>query len=268
MYIDAHTHLNFPDFEKDFSEVLARMEREDVFAINVGTHEESSRKACELAEQHPERMRAIIGLHPIYASPSYASEGGRVETFRPEFYHALVEAYGEKIVGVGECGLDYFHTEGAEARKQQEEAFRAQIIFAQEHDLPLMLHLRPSQGSYDAYEDALTILRDYPGVRGDVHFFAGTEELAQAFLDLGFYISFTGVITFARSFEKLIKAIPLNRILSETDAPYVAPHPYRGQRNEPSFVVEVTKKIARVKNLPLEDVKARIYENAKELFRI
>ena len=123
----------------------------------------------------------------------------------------------------------------------------------------------------DAYEDVLAILREYsdnPKLRGQAHFFAGTKEIAQEFLDLGFYISFTGVITFAGMYEKLVKAVPNDRILSETDAPYVTPHPFRGQRNEPSHVREVLGKIARIKKVDEEEMAQQVMENAETLYRL
>ena len=175
----------------------------------------------------------------------------------------------DRVVGIGECGLDYYRNT-LDSKSAQEIAFRAQIELALQLDLPLMLHVRPSENSMDAYEDVLGILKEYQceKLRGQAHFFAGTPEIAQQFIDLGFYISFTGVITFTEMYEKLVKAVPNERILSETDAPYVTPVPYRGQRNEPSHVREVLAKIARIKKIDENVMGQQIMENAKKLYRL
>ncbi len=167
----------------------------------------------------------------------------------------------EKVIGIGECGLDYFHGK-EEAKEKQKELFENQIELAMESGKPLMLHIR------DAYEDAIEILNKYDGVRGNVHFFAGSKGMAQQFLDLGFTLSFTGVITFAKEYEDLIKSIPLDRILSETDCPFVAPALYRGKRNEPSYVIEVVKKISEIKDLSFEEVSSQLLQNSKNLWGI
>ena len=266
-YIDTHAHLNFEEKYPDFDELEQKTKSDDVRVINVGTGEATSQRAVEIANG-VEHMWAIIGLHPIYAAPSYATELG--EDFNPEFYQGLL-ASSEKIVGVGECGFDYFHG-NAEGKAKQEREFRAQIEFALKHNLPLMLHIRPSEGSMDAYEDTLAILATYKSdnqnLRGQAHFFAGTAEIAERFIDLGFYISFTGVITFARMYEKLVKAIPMDRILSETDCPYVSPHPYRGERNEPSHVREIVRKMAKIKGVEEEVMAEQIRQNVKTLYGI
>ncbi len=266
-YIDAHAHLNLEEFKDDFDAIAEKTKNDNVMVINVGTGEETSRFAVELAEKY-EHMKSIVGLHPIYAAPSYDEKIG--QEFNPDFYRGLLKNDTNKnIVAIGECGLDYFHGNDA-GKEKQEKVFRKQIELAIEYDLPLMLHIRPSDGRYDAYEDMLDILRVYkvdnPGLTGDVHFFAGTIEIAQKFLDLGFYISFTGVITFAKQYEELVKFVPMDRILSETDAPYVAPVPFRGNRNEPSHVREVVKKIAEIKELDEDVVAEMIMQNARRLF--
>ncbi len=267
-YIDTHAHLNLPDFDTERDEIAEKTKQDGVWIINVGTNFETSLKACELSEKH-DHMYSIIGLHPIYTVPSYDCK--EPEAFDEDAYQKLVDRDKNKnIVAVGECGLDYFH--GDEKQKeQQQKVFRQQVDFALKNSLPLMLHIRPTEGSFDAYEDVLSILEEYSNtgknLSGDVHFFAGNEEIAQRFLDLGFYISFTGVITFARMYEKLVKYVPLDRILSETDAPYVAPVPFRGKRNEPSHVREVVKKIAKIKKLDEEVIGVQIKENAQKLFK-
>lgn len=274
-YIDAHCHLNFKIYEADRDDVIQRSREDKVCVVNVGTQQDTSRTAVEIAEAH-EHCYAVIGLHPIHTMASFhdhqelGDEGetfvSRGEVFDTNWYRSLVSS-SQKVVAIGECGLDYYHN-NPETRKVQEAAFRAQIRLAQECHLPLMLHVRPSEDSFDAYFDVLEILKEYEGLRGNVHFFAGNEEIAKAFLALGFYLSFTGVITFAKSYEALVAETPLDRILSETDAPYVTPVPFRGKRNEASHVREVVKKIAEIKGLDEEQVAAQIMQNAKTLFGI
>ncbi len=170
-------------------------------------------------------------------------------------------------MGIGECGLDFFRVTDEAAREKQKAVFRAQIELALELDLPLMIHCR------DAYAETLTILNDYKSkagdkLRGDFHFFAGDIETAQKILDLGFNLSFTGVITFAREYEKLVKFVPLERMFSETDCPFVTPVPNRGKRNEPLFVRDVVSKIARIRDEDLEKVREQLLKNAVKFFRL
>ncbi|KKP72912.1 MAG: Hydrolase, TatD family [Candidatus Nomurabacteria bacterium GW2011_GWB1_35_20] len=174
-----------------------------------------------------------------------------------------------KVLAIGECGLDYFHMEAGSIEKQKK-AFIEQIELANEINKPLMLHIRnnPKDKKIDAYVDVLEILKKYSKVKGNVHFFAGSIENAKDFLNYGFTLSFTGVITFTHDYDEIIKNTPLDMIMSETDSPYVAPVPYRGKRNEPSYVKEVVKKIALIKNLPEEEITKAIIANAKRVFRI
>jgi len=277
-YIDTHAHMNFVIYDDDRSQIIEKTRNDDVIVINVGTQQDTSKLAVEIADQH-DHLYAIIGLHPIHTVSYFHNQdevgkGGdeftsRAEIFDIDFYRKLAQS-SDRIVGIGECGLDYYRNT-PETKSAQEKAFRAQIELALELDLPLMLHVRPSEGSMDAYKDVLDILnkyRDKGNLRGQAHFFAGTPEIAQQFIDLGFYISFTGVITFASMYEKLVKCIPMDRILSETDAPYVTPHPYRGQRNEPSHVRKVLGKIARIKKIDENDMAQQVMENAKKLYRL
>lgn len=256
-YFDSHSHLNLSEFVDDKEEVIEKMATDRVGTLTVGTSLETSKEAVRLSKTH-EDLFACIGLHPNEVQN---------EVFAKEEFEKLL---GEKTVCVGECGLDYFR---GETREPQETEFRKQIDFALEHDLPLMLHIRPRKGSMDAYEDTLSILEEYKKtagkkLRGQAHFFAGTEAIAQKFLDLGFYISFTGVITFTKDYDKLVQYVPLRRILTETDSPFVAPVPYRGHRSEPSYVIEVYKKMAELKGVSLDDFKTIIQNNLKTLYRI
>ena len=274
-YIDIHSHVNFTAFDADREEVLKRALDNETFVINVGTQIDTSRNAVKLANQYPEGVYAIIGLHPIHTGASYhdvkeLGVGGKEFTSRGEIfdkaeYRKLLA--DPKTLGVGECGLDYYRCDD-ESIARQKEAFIAQIELANEFHKPLMLHIRnnPEDKSKNAYFDALELLKKHAQVKGDVHFFAGGLPEAQAFLDFGFTLSFTGVITFTHDYDEVIKNTPLEMIMTETDSPYVAPVPYRGKRNEPVYVREVVKKIAEIKNLPEEKVAQAIISNAKRVF--
>ena len=276
-YIDVHSHVNFSAFDQDKDEVIGRALENDTWVINVGTQIDTSRKAVEMAEKYEKGVYAIIGLHPIHTGASFHDEkelgaGGKEFTSRGEELDK--DAYREllknpKVVGIGECGLDYYRV-SPEYMENQKRAFIEQIELANEFNKPLMLHLRNNKEdlTHNAYQDALDILKEHARVKGDVHFFAGSLEDARAFVEFGFTISFTGVITFTTEYDEIIKNISLYMILTETDAPYVTPVPYRGKRNEPVYVREVAKKIAQIKNLPEEEIAGALLSNARRLFRI
>lgn len=292
-YIDIHAHTNFVAFEEDRDEVIKRALEKDVWMINVGTQIDTSRKAVELTSEYPEGVYAIVGLHPIHTNASYhdakelgpafakASDGqgkaegfvSRGEVFDKKAYRELFK--NPKVVGIGEVGLDYYRLE-EESIELQKKVLIEQIELANELKKPMMLHIRnnPKDKSRNAYFDAIRLLKEHfdngreMGSRGDVHFFAGGVEEAKAFIDFGFTLSFTGVITFTTNYDEVLKFTPLDRIMTETDCPYVAPAPYRGTRNEPMHVREVVKKIALIKGLSEEEVAKAVFENAKRVFGI
>lgn len=262
-YIDTHCHLDFKDYDADRQEVLRRMKEKEAGAITIGTDLESSKKAVEIAENN-ENVWACIGIHPNEAKPPSLTlrEGLGSE------FSELVKS--SKVVGIGECGLDWFrfHSPNLEdEKKRQTELFLKQINFALDHNKALMLHCR------DTYNEVLDILESYnkefgDKLRGNAHFFAGSIDQAKRFLDLGFTMSFTGVITFTHDYDEVVKYIPLDSIMSETDAPFVAPVPYRGRRNEPGFVLEVVKKITEIKKEDLEKMSQILLQNAKKMFSL
>ncbi len=274
-FIDIHSHLNFDNYAADYDAVVARLKATNTWTITVGTDYESSLRACEISEKLPESF-ASVGLHPNdtgsaettsndATSSNTASNPESHQTFDEEKFATLLSR--PKVVAVGECGLDYSRIEGADTsiKNQQKEIFEKHIDLALRHDKPLMIHCR------DAYDDLLEIIsyhRRSAGdkLRGNVHFFAGTVEIAEKFLDLGFTLSFTGVVTFARNYDEVIRFAPLEMIMSETDAPFVSPVPYRGKRNEPSYVIEIVKAIADIRNEPLEKVKKAFVSNAFRVF--
>lgn len=278
-YIDTHAHLNLSAFKEDVDVVSQACAESGVAVINVGTKETTSARGVELAEQY-EGQYAIVGLHPIQTVPGMHDEeelgGGdafksKGEIFNREFYRELAKS--EKVVGIGECGFDYYHTpEGS--YEVQERAFIEQIELANELNLPLMIHTRgPKPGETSptgrsVYADVHDTLQQYAKVPFNVHFYAGTIREAEKFFELGGTISFTGVITFAKDYEEVVKWVPLELIHAETDSPYVSPVPYRGKRCEPHYVIEVYKKIAELKGLDIEQVRERLLENAAKQYRL
>lgn len=275
---DAHTHVQFTAFDVDRDAVIRRAREAGVRMVNVGTQKDTSARAVALAEEN-DGLYAAVGLHPVHTSISFHDTdelgGGeaakaftsRGEAFDAGYYRKL--ALRPKTVAIGECGLDYFHFNGQESRKEQvgkqKAAFLAQMELSREVKKPLMVHCR------DAFPDLIQLLKEnqsrfFISNPGIIHFFTGTPDEAKELLALGFSFTFGGVITFARNYDKVIETIPPDRLLSETDAPYVAPAPYRGRRNEPAHVVEVVKKLAELKDISAEEMRRRISENAQRLF--
>ena len=255
--IDAHTHVQFVAYKEDRDEVIKRSLDSGIWMVNIGTQIDTSLEAIKLAEKYSEGVYATVGLHPVHTDKSFHDEAelgadqaftSRGEVFNYEEYKKL--ASHPKVVAIGECGLDYYHSD--EDIKKQEKSFIEQIELAYEVKKPLMIHCRK------AFQDLINILRDnrhkLQTVPGIIHFFSGDIKEATILLDMGFYFTFGGVVTFTRDYDEIIKTVPLNRLLLETDAPYVTPTPYRGKRNEPFYVTEVAKKIGEIKNIDLEEV--------------
>ncbi|MEK7657808.1 MAG: TatD family hydrolase [Patescibacteria group bacterium] len=260
MLIDAHCHLQFPAFDRDRDETIRRAFKNNIGIINAGANKESSKKAVELARKYPQGLWAAVGLHPT-----------EKEVFDYEFFKKL--ALDKKVIAIGECGLDYYRIKNNELgiRNLQKEVFIKHIELANELKKSLMIHCR------DAFDDLIEILKtrlhydramDEKLAPGVLHFFTGSLDDAKKLLAIGFYFTFGGLITFNRSFDEIIKFIPLERILLETDAPYVAPEPYRGKRNEPLYVIEIAKKMAEIKNVSFNEVARQTTENALNLFKI
>lgn len=260
-YVDVHCHLQFEQYAHDREIIIEQMREKGIAGIVVGTDTETSRGAVALAEKH-EHLFASVGLHPSHAT----------EPFAEAAYRALAEH--PKVVAIGECGLDYFRLAGAnaESRRAQGVALRAHLTLAVELDKPLIIHARPSKGTMDAYGDLIGILKEvrekHLNLRGDIHFFAGGVREAEALVALGFAISFTAVITFARDYDEVIRAAPLASILAETDSPYVAPARRRGTRNDPLAVIEVATRIAAIRGEDPESIRAALLANARRLFSL
>lgn len=249
--IDTHSHLDFPDFKADFDQVLENARDSGVSKIvNIGTDLKSSHNSVELANAHDE-IFAVIGFHP-HDARNYSDETER----------QLRElANNFKVVAIGEIGLDFYRDNSP--RDVQREVFIRQIGLARELGLPIVMHIR------DAYEEAIDILIAEEAFKTNVvlHCFSGTKRDAQRALDYGFFLSFGGVLTFKNSnLPQLVKNVPLDRIILETDAPYLTPHPFRGQRNEPARVALVYEKLAEVRQIDLQELENTIDNNAKKFF--
>ena len=265
-YFDAHTHVQFAAYDADRDEVIKRAQDAGVGMNVVGTQLDTSKAAVKLASMY-DSVWASIGLHPVHTAKSYHDEkelgvGGKEFTSRGEVFDA--KAYAElgtsaRVIAIGECGLDYYRLE-ENTKELQRNVFIQQIELANTLGKPLMLHIR------NAYEDALEILRSHAKVRGDVHFFAGNWEIARHFLDLGFTLSFTGVVTFTHDYDDVVKSAPLDMILCETDAPYITPVPYRGTRNESAYLPDVVRAIAAIRGQDFEQVRAQLLQNAQRVF--
>lgn len=276
-FIDIHSHIHGAEYDTDRAQLLKELAELGGASIAVGTDYLESERARRLAEEHY-NVYYCVGIHPV---------DKRDEIFDHEKLKVLAEH--PKCVGIGECGLDYYwpsekdwYTLPAEEgylfreqleKSRQEELFQNQIELALELDLPLMIHGRPSKGSMDAYADIIKILKVYKEkygqkLRGNIHFFVGTIEIAKEFIALDFTMSFTGVITFTHDYDELVKFLPIESIQAETDAPYVTPKPYRGKRNETKHVREVIKKIAELKNFPLSETEGALLKNCQKLWGI
>jgi TatD DNase family protein len=271
-YIDVHTHVNLDAFNEDFREVAEHTHDEGVAYINVGTGKDTSLRAVELIDVS-NGVYATVGVHPVRAGGDHDDDESGPEI---EFDYALYKSMGEKegVVAIGECGFDYFRVL-KDTKPRQERGFIEQIELANELGKPLMLHIRDVKGSMEAYEDAIAVLKAHAKVLGNVHFFAGTYDIAKQFWDMGYTTSFTGVITFAKEYDEVIRNAPLEMLHAETDAPYVAPVPFRGHRNEPLHVREVYRKIADIRGQDLpageagaEETRIQLLKNAERLFGV
>ena len=252
MYFDSHAHLDDAHFNGDRAAILDDLKNHGVtMVMNVGCDLPSSERSVRLAEQYP-FLYAAVGSHP--------DDAEQVDEARIGEYRALCK--DPRVKAIGEIGLDYHYEDPP--RDVQQRAFRMQMKLAQELSLPVVIHER------EAHEDGLRIISDFPDVTGVFHCFSGSYEMAKELVKRGWYIGFTGVVTFknARKAVEVAEKIPLDRILIETDCPYMAPEPFRGCRNDPSLVPFVAKKIAELRGISAEAAAAATAENARRLFRI
>ena len=256
--IDTHAHLNFEAFDDDRDEVITRCFDNGITKMIVpGAMLDSSQFSIKLAQKH-KNIFSAVGLHPIHIND---------EDFDIEKYRELVSE--NKVVAIGEVGLDYYYNHDTENIKKQKKIFEQFIEIAQEFDLPMILHCRGSKDEPEkAYIEMLEILKVKKYYRGVIHCFTSTPEIAQNFLDLGFYIGFTGVVTFAKKLIATIKEIPLDKILIETDCPYMSPEPKRGKRCEPWYIKWTAQKIAEIKDIGFDSFVELSKRNTVRLFNL
>ena len=252
--IDSHAHLDFPDFDADRDAVIARAHAAGVHTIiNIATDFDSCERTLALAEAHPS-LYAVLGLHPHDAK---AWEGDRTaERLRRLAQHP-------KVVAIGEIGLDYYRN--MSPREVQKRAFIEQIAVARDLGLPIVIHNR------EAFDDIFAILLETQAYAhgGVFHCFSGTPAQGQKTIDLGFHISVNGILTFKNSgMAEVAQAVSLDRILLETDCPFLAPHPHRGGRNEPAFIPFIAEKLAELRGLTTEDISTITDANAARLFAL
>lgn len=254
MLFDTHAHLNAEQFDTDLEEVIARAKAEKVERIVVvGFDKPTITRAMELIEEY-DCIYAAIGWHPVDAIDMTEEDLSWIKELSSH----------EKVVAIGEMGLDYHWDKSP--KDVQKEVFRKQIALAKEVNLPIIIHNR------DATEDVVTILKEEGAeeVGGIMHCFTGSAEVARQCMDMNFYISFGGPVTFknAKKPKEVAKEIPNDRLLIETDCPFLTPHPFRGKRNEPSYVKYVAEQLAELKGLTYEEIASITTENAKRLFRM
>lgn len=253
MIWDTHAHLDDPRYREDFDQVLENMKNAQISRVtNIGYDLASSQRSVELAHSY-DFIYAAVGVHPHDA-----------EGVTPETWETLLRlAKDEKVIGWGEIGLDYFRD--LSPRSIQQEIFIQQIELANQEGLPIIIHNREAHG------DLLKIVKEHPPKHGGVfHCYSGSWEMAKIVLNLGFYLSFAGPLTFKnnRQTVEVASKVPLDRFLVETDSPYLPPEPYRGKRNEPTYVQKVVAKIAELRELSLEEVAQQSFQNAVRLFRV
>ena len=253
MLFDTHAHMDDRAFREDRQSLLAGLPEKGVaLVMNPGCSLESSRNAVALAEAFP-HVYAAVGSHPDVAD--------EVNESVLEEYRKLCKL-SPKVKAIGEIGIDYHYEDIP--RQLQLKAFRMQMALAEELDLPVIVHER------EAHEDGMAVVKEFPKVKGVFHCYSGSAEMARQLVDLGWYIGFTGVLTFknARKAVETAASIPLERIVLETDCPYMAPEPFRGKRNDPGYLYRMAEKLAEIRGLPVEEIQRITTENGKRLYRI
>ena len=253
MLFDTHAHMDDRAFEDDRGELLAALPGQGLaLVMNPGCSLESSRNACALARQY-DYIYAAVGSHPDVAD--------EVNAAVLEEYRSLCRV-NPKVKAIGEIGLDYHYEDIP--REIQKEAFRAQMALAAELNLPVIVHER------DAHEDGMKIVEEFPGVTGVFHCYSGSLEMAKWLVSRGWYIGFTGVLTFknTRKAVEVAANIPLDRLVLETDCPYMAPEPFRGKRNDPGKLYRMAERLAEIRGVSVEEIHRITVENGKRLYRI
>ncbi len=279
MLIDTHAHVNFSAYKNDADEVIRRALANETWMILVGADQKTSKRALDYANKYERGVYAAVGLHPIHLVKIKASGDDydfttRAEEFSYDLYEKLAKF--KKVVAIGEVGLDYYHLDlnddQTTVRNLQKKVLVEQLKLAGSLNLPVIIHCR------QAHDDMLALLRNFkkefkavlPHDKswGVMHCYSGDEDLAWQYFSLGLFISFTGIITFSAKWDDLIRKVPLEKIMLETDCPYMTPEPFRGRRNEPVLVKNVALRMAEIKNLTLDRVAEITTKNAKEFFDI
>ena len=252
MLFDTHAHMNDPAYDEDRAEVLLGLKDKGVeLMMNVGCCLDSSKDCIAMAEQYP-FVYASVGSHPDSADEVNEEV---IEQYRQMANHP-------KVLAIGEIGLDYYYE--TIPREIQQKAFRMQMQLAKELDMPVIVHER------NAHDDGMRIVKEFPTVKGVFHCYSGSAEMARQLVKMGWYIGFTGVLTFknARKAVETAASIPLDRIVLETDCPFMAPEPFRGKRNHPGYLYRMAEKLAEIRGISVEEVHAATFENGKRLYRI
>ena len=252
MLFDTHAHLNDPAFDPDREELMAGLAEKGIgLVMNAGCSLESSRDIVAMTERWP-WLYGSVGSHPDSADEVNEEV---IEEYRKLCRH-------EKIKAIGEIGLDYYYEDIP--REIQKNAFRMQMALAKELDMPVIVHER------EAHDDGMRIVKEFPGVTGVFHCYSGSAEMARQLVNMGWYIGFTGVLTFknARKAVETAASIPLDRIVLETDCPFMAPEPFRGKRNDPGYLPKMAEKLAQIRGISVDEAVAATTENAKRLYRI
>ncbi|MFH1656178.1 MAG: TatD family hydrolase [Candidatus Nealsonbacteria bacterium] len=273
MIIDTHSHLNFNAFKEDLDKVIKRTLAQDIWIINVGSKYETSKRAIEISNEYNIGVYSAVGLHPIYSASEFTKtktdpeEGNfsvKEEYFDKERYRRLAES--DKVVAIGEIGLDYYYrsktnSKLAEFKEKQKQVLIQQLDLAEELNLPVILHCRM------AHNDLIEILKTKLNIKGVIHCFTGNWEQAERYLEMGFYLGINGIIDKV-DLNEVIKKTPLEKILVETDCPYLTPLEENGKRNEPIFIKHIIQKIAKIKNIDYSQIVEITTQNARNLFKI
>ena len=252
MLFDTHAHLNDPAFDPDREELMNGLAAKGIgYVMNAGCSLASSRDIVKMAERYP-WLYGSVGSHPDSADEVNEEV---IEEYRKLCAH-------EKVKAIGEIGLDYYYEDIP--RDIQKNAFRMQMALAQEMDMPVIVHER------EAHDDGMRIVKEFPKVKGVFHCYSGSAEMARQLVNMGWYIGFTGVLTFknARKAVETAASIPLERIVIETDCPFMAPEPFRGKRNDPGYLPKMAEKLAEIRGISVEEAITATTENAKRLYRI
>ena len=279
MFFDTHSHVNSEAFLHDADTVIKRALEENTSLIIIGMDYKSSKKALEQANKYQNSVWATVGLHPLSIQPSTEETATGVreipaEKFNVDMYDTLAKF--PKTVAIGEIGLDYAwrdtDTDLERLKKEQKIVLKQQLVLARRFDLPVIIHCR------QAHDDLVPLLQDFRHVYKDslpkdrpwgvIHCFSGDENLAWQYFNLGLIISFTGLITFSQRWDELIRKVPLEKIMIETDSPYMTPEPYRGKRNEPVLVKYVAQRIAEIRGVTVEQIGEVTTANAKRMFKL